>query len=187
MTLANWAVGLAFFLGSIRAFELWRSAPRVDVVNVVIMSTLAEGRGRELDRLLKGAGSSPYFGVALAVVNAFAKLETNQPRAARPLLEREMVVALAAANRALRRFAWLDAFALAGILVAGVTAGMGGHATFVMALSLVAATLLWLSNLRARRSIATRMYAGGSALVGDLVRGMDTAGLRPFGLPSSQN
>lgn len=179
MTLATWAVGIALFLGSIRAIELWRSSPRVDVVNVVVMSALAEGRARDIERLLKGSGSSPYFGVALAMVNAFAKLETDQPRAARPLLEREMLVALATANRALRRFAWLDSFAIASILFAGITAGMAGQPTFVLAFELVAATLLWLSNLYARRSIATRMYAGGSSLVGDLVRGMDTAGLRP--------
>ena len=179
MNVATWAVGLAFFLGSVRAIELWRSAPRVDVVNAVVMTVLAQGRGHDLELMLKNAGSSPYFRVALFVVNAFAKLETNQPRAARPLLEREMMVALAVANRALRRFAWIDALALASILFAGVTAGIGGQATFVLALELLAATLLWLSNVRARRSIATRMYAGGSALVGDLVRGMDTAGLRP--------
>ena len=179
MTLATWAIGLAFFLASIRAIELWRSTPRVDVVNVVVMSALAEGRGSDIERLLKGAGSSPYFGVALGTANAFAKLETNQPRAARPLLEREMLVALGAANRKLRRFAWLDSFALASIAFAGITAGMAGQPTFTLAFELVAATLLWLSNLYARRSIATRMYAGGSALVGDLVRAMDTAGLRP--------
>ncbi|HEX6275933.1 MAG TPA: hypothetical protein VFZ53_22985, partial [Polyangiaceae bacterium] len=172
-SVSTWAVGLAFLFGSIRAIELWRSAPRVDVVNVVVVSALAEGRGRDLSRLLESVGSAPYFALARAVASAFERLETSDPRAARKVLEREMLIALAAANRALRRFAWLDAVALAAIGVAGATTLVDGQATFVGVLEVFAATLLWLANLRGMRSIATRMYAGGTALVGDLVRGLD--------------
>jgi hypothetical protein len=39
--------------------------------------------------------------------------------------------------------------------------------------ALVAATLLWLANLRSARSIATRCYAGASALVESLVESFD--------------
>jgi len=83
------------------------------------------------------------------------------------------MIALSVANRALRRFAWLDALALAAIVLAGVSALTDRRANFALALEVFAATLLWLANVRAMRSIATRMYAGATALVGDLVRGMD--------------
>jgi hypothetical protein len=184
MNVSSYAVGLAFLFGSIRAIELWRSAPRVDIVNVAVVSALAEGRGRDLERLLASVGSAPYFALARTVAGAFEKLETRDPRAARTELEREMLIALATANRALRRFAWLDAFAVAAIGVAGVGVVVDGHATPVLVLEVFAATLLWLANLRAMRSIATRMYAGGSALVGDLVKGMDA--LRAAGAVDQQ-
>jgi hypothetical protein len=173
MSASSWAVGFAFLFGSIRAIELWRSAPRVDVVNVVVVSALAEGRGGDIERLLANVGPSPYFELARSVAHAFEKLTTNDPRAARRELEREAMIALAVANRALRRFAWLQAFALAAIAIAGISAATDGRASFVLALELFAATLLWLSNVRGTRSIATRMYAGATALVGDLVRGFD--------------
>jgi hypothetical protein len=173
MSASSLAVGLAFLFGSIRAFELWRAAPRVDVVNVVVVSALAEGRGSDLERLLANVGSSPYFALARAVAGAFEKLATSDPRAARQVLEREMLVALATANRALRRFAWLDAVMLAAIAAAGVTTLVDGNASLVLVLEVFAATLLWFANIRGTRSIATRMYAGGTALVGDLVRGFD--------------
>jgi len=173
MNASSWAVGIAFLFGSIRAIELWRSAPRVDVVNVAVMSALAEGRGGDLERLLGSVGPGPYFALARAVAHAFEKLTTNDPRAARRELEREAMIALSVANRALRRFAGLDALALGAIVLAGVSAVTDRRASFVVALELFAATLLWLSNVRTMRSIATRMYAGATALVGDLVRGID--------------
>jgi len=118
-------------------------------------------------------GPSPYFELARAIAQAFEKLATNDARAARRELEREAMIALSVANRALRRFAWLDALALAAIVLAGVSAATDRRVNLVLALEVFAATLLWLANVRAMRSIATRMYAGATALVGDLVRGFD--------------
>jgi len=174
MNASSWAVGIALLFGSIRAVELLRSAPRVDVVNVVVLSALAEGRGRDLDKLLGNVGSSPYFGVARALAEPLEKLMADDDdRALRKRLERDMLIALAAANRALRRFAWLDSLALAAIAFAGISAAVDRHATLVLTLELFAATLLWLSNVRGRRSIATRLYAGSSALVDGLLKSRD--------------
>ena len=50
---------------------------------------------------------------------------------------------------------------------------MYGGATPFKTVALVAATLLWLANLRSARSIATRSYAGASALVDGLVQSFD--------------
>jgi len=173
MSASSWAVGFAFLLGSIRAIELWRSLPRVDVVNVVVMSALAEGRGRDIERLLGSVGPSPYFKLARAIAQAFEKLTTSDPRTARRELEREAMIALGVANRALRRLAWLDMLALVAILFAGIAAAVDGRASVVLALELFAATLLWLSNVRGTRSIATRQYAGATALVDGMVKGID--------------
>ena len=172
MNASSWAVGIALLFGSIRAVELLRSAPKVDVVNVVVLSALAEGRGRDLDALL--VGRSPYFDVVRALVRPLEKLTAaDDDRALRKRLEREMVVALASANRALRRFAWLDSLALVAIAFAGISAAVDRHATLVLALELFAATLLWLSNVRGTRSIATRLYAGATALIDGLLKGRD--------------
>jgi hypothetical protein len=173
MNASNWAVGVALLVGSIRAIYLWRSAPRVDVVNVVVLNALAEGRARDLDQLLQNVGSAPYFDLARAVAHSVERLPTTDDRAARKQLEREMMIALAAAHRALRRFAWLDTLALAAITFAGVAAAVDGRASLILALELLAATLLWLSNVRGARSIATRMVAGATALVDSLVRSLD--------------
>jgi hypothetical protein len=149
-----------------------RSAPKVDVVNVVVLSALADGRGRDLGALL--VGRSPYFDVVRALAEPLEKLtEDSDDRALRKRLERDMLIALAAANRALRRFAWLDSLALVAIAFAGISAAVDRHATLVLALELFAATLLWLSNVRGTRSIATRLYAGATALVDGLLKSRD--------------
>jgi hypothetical protein len=173
MNASNWAVGVALLVGSIRAIYLWRSGPRVDVVNVVVLNALAEGRGRDLEKLLSSVGSAPYFDLARTVAHSLEKLPTTDDRAARKQLEREMMIALAAAHRALGRFAWLDSLALACIVFAGVAAAVDGRASLLLALELLAATLLWLSNVRGARSIATRMVAGATALVDSLMKSLD--------------
>jgi hypothetical protein len=174
MNSASWAVGVALLFGSIRAIELLRSAPKVDVVNVVVLSALAEGRGRDLDALLRHVGSSPYFDVARALAQPLEKLtDDTGDRELRKRLERETLIALATANRALRRFAWLDSLALVAVAFAGISAAVDRHATPVLALELVAATLLWLANVRGRRSLATRFYAGATALVDGLLKSRD--------------
>jgi len=91
----------------------------------------------------------------------------------RKRLEHDMMRALAVANQSLRRFAWLDSFALVAIAFAGISAVLDGKATPNLALELLAATLLWLANVRARRSVATRMYAGATALVDGLVKSLE--------------
>jgi hypothetical protein len=139
------------------------------VVNVVVLSALAEGRAATLDVLLRSLGSAPYFELARTLVLAAQKLDLTD-RAARKQLERETTAALVVAHRALRRFAWLDSFALVGIVLAGLSAALERQATLVVALELLAATLLWLANVRAARSIALRMVASAEALVDGLVR-----------------
>jgi hypothetical protein len=99
--------------------------------------------------------------------------DDEDDRAKRKRLEHDMMVGLGAANRALRRLAWLDSFALVAIVFAGVAAAVYGQATLVLALELLASSLLWLSNVRATRSIATRMYAGGTALVEGIMKSLD--------------
>ena len=174
MNATSWATGVALLFGSIRAIELLRSAPKVDVVNVVVLSALAEGRGRDLAELLGNVGRSPYFDVARALAEPLEKLtDDGDDRALRKRLEREMLIALATANRALRRFAWLDSLTLVAIAFAGISAAVDRHATLVLALELFAATLLWLSNVRGTRSIATRLYAGATALVDGLIKSRD--------------
>jgi hypothetical protein len=173
MNASNWAVGVALLVGSIRAIYLWRSAPRVDVVNVVVLNALAAGRGRDLEKLLQSVGSAPYFDLARTVAHSLDELPTTDDRAARKQLEREMTIALVAAHRALRRFAWLDSLALACIVFAGIAAAVDGRASPILALELLAATLLWLSNVRGARSIATRMVAGATALVDSLMKSLD--------------
>ena len=173
MNASNWAVGFALFVGSLRAVELWRSAPKAGVVNTVVLTALVEGRGADLARLLKSVGSAPYFELARSLVHPLDKLASGDARAVRKELEHDMMRALAIANVRLRRFAWLDSFALVAIAFAGVSAAVDGKATPVLALELLAATMLWLSNVRARRSIATRMYAGATALIDGLVKSLD--------------
>jgi hypothetical protein len=174
MNASSWAIGAAFLFGSIRAVTLLRLTARVDVVNVVILSALAEGRGHALDQLLRNVGRSPYFDVVRALAQPLDKLtDATDDRALRKRLERDMLIALAVANRALRRFAWLDSLALAAIAFAGISAAVDRHATLVLALELFAATLLWFSNVRGTRSIATRMYAGAAALLDGLLKSRD--------------
>ena len=67
----------------------------------------------------------------------------------------------------------LDSLALACIVFAGIAAAVDGRASPILALELLAATLLWLSNVRGARSIATRMVAGATALVDSLMKSLD--------------
>jgi hypothetical protein len=170
MNASHWAVGFALLVASVRAVELWRSSPRVDVVNVVVLSAIAQGRASSVAGLLRSLGSAPYFEVASRLALAAQKLDDENRRAAQTLLEREATAALVEAQHALRRFAWLDTFALLAIVLSGLAAAVERQASFVVALELLAATLLWLANVRAARSIALGMVAGAEALVDGLVR-----------------
>ena len=76
MNASEWAIGFALLVGSIRAVELWRAAPRVDVVNVAVLTALVEG---DLPAMLKGLGSSPYFELARALVSPSEKLVDDEP------------------------------------------------------------------------------------------------------------
>lgn len=166
MDSASLAVFSSLLAGSVRALLLWRASTSVEVVNVAVLSALAQGRGQDLDGLLRGAGSGLYLDVARAIGRAALELQgTADHQAPRQHLERSARAALIAAGQRLRRHAWLDFVALAALVYAGIDAAIYGRATPFKAVALLAATLLWLANLRSARAIATRSYAGASALV----------------------
>lgn len=167
-----WAVGLALLFGSLRAVQLWRCSSRVDVVNAVILGSLAEGRTRELEEVLRGAGSGAYLEVAREICRAWATVDPSSATELVKRLEREARGALIRATRRIQRWSWLDHGALLGILAAGLSA-FTGSASAILALELVAATLLWFSNLYGARSQGLRLVAGATALVESLVAARD--------------
>jgi hypothetical protein len=173
MNLSGWAVIVSLVSGGIRAAQLFRASGKVDAVNAVVLATLANGRGRELSAVLSGSGSALYLTVARAISVPLDKLLASDEREARRRLEGDAQIALMAANRALGRFAWLDFISLGAIVLAGVSAVTAESPSAMQALGLIAASLLWLSNLYGARSIATRMFAGAMALVDGLVAGRD--------------
>jgi hypothetical protein len=59
----------------------------------------------------------------------------------------------------------LDYVALLSVAFAGISAVTGSRPSTLVALGLLAATLLWVANVYTTRNIATRMYAGAFALV----------------------
>ena len=174
MDTGSYAVVVALLAGSVRALVLWRASIGVAVVNVVVLTALAQGRGDALEALLRGSGSAPYLDVAGAIGRSLLTVRASQSpeRELRQRVRRDAEAALVAAARRLRRHAWLEYVALAAILLAGFDAVSGG-ATQFKALGLFAATLLWFSNVRGARSIATRHYAGAEALVDSLFASLD--------------
>lgn len=175
MEAATYAVVAALLAGTARALTLWRASIGVEVVNVTVLNALAEGRGGQLHQLLRGSGSAPYLEVAGAIGRALLELRGggSDQRELRERLRRQATAAVVAANRRLRRHAWLDAVTLAAIVFAGLTAVVNGRAPGAETAGLVAASLLWLWNARAARSIATRIYAGAEALVDSLAAALD--------------
>jgi hypothetical protein len=175
MDTGSYAVVIALLAGTVRALLLWRASIGVEVVNVVVLNALAEGRMADLPALLRGSGSAPYLEVAGAIGQAALKLHGSGSgeRDMNQQLRHDAQRAVFMASRRLQRHAWLNHVSLAGIAFAGIDAAVNGTATSFKALGLLAATLLWLSNLRGARSIATRAYAGASALVDGLIAGRD--------------
>jgi len=176
MTFSAWAILISLVAASLRAALLLRASTKVAAVNTAVLTMLAGGRGRELADLLSSSGPALYLGVARAISLPLEKILASDGAAARKELERDAQTALIAANRSLRRLAWLDAVSLAGIALAGAAAVTGEYPSLVHALGLTAATLLWLSNLYGARSLATRMFAGAMALVDALVTGREQIG-----------
>jgi hypothetical protein len=176
MSFSAWAILVSLIAASLRAALLLRASTKVDAVNTAVLTTLAGGRGRELADLLSSSGPALYLGVARAVSLPLDKILAPDTADVRTRLERDAQGALVTANGSLRRLGWLDAVALAGIALAGAAAVTGEYPSLVHALGLVAATLLWLSNLYRARSLATRMFAGAMALVDGLVAGREQIG-----------
>lgn len=168
--IGTYAVVLALLAGTVRALVLWRAAIGVDVVNVVVLQTLAEGHGGNLEKVLRGSGSALYLAVAGAIGRAALELQArgSEPLDTRQQLEQAAQRAILQAGSRLRKTAWLDVVALAGIGYAGIDAFTRHSASPFNPVALVAATLLWLANLRSARHIATRTYAGASALIESL-------------------
>jgi hypothetical protein len=176
MTFSAWAILVSLVAASLRAALLLRASTKVEAVNTAVLTTLASGRGRELADLLSSSGPALYLGVARSISLPVDKILASDAADVRKRLERDAQAALMVANRSLGRLAWLDAVALVGIALAGAAAVTGEYPSLVHALGLVAATLLWLSNLYGARSLATRMFAGAMALVDGLVTGREEIG-----------
>jgi hypothetical protein len=176
MTFSAWAILVSLVAASLRAALLLRASTKVEAVNTAVLTTLAGGRGRELADLLSSSGPALYLGVARSISLPLDKISASDAADVRKRLERDAQAALMVANRSLSRSAWLDAVALVGIALAGAAAVTGEYPSLVHALGLVAATLLWLSNLYGARSLATRMFAGAMALVDGLVEGREQIG-----------
>lgn len=171
MTPSAWAVGLALAAGTLRAVQLWRASTRVDAVNSVVLASLAEGRGADLSGILARAGSGLYLDIAARICEPLDKLTEGTDDELRRRLDRDARAAASHALKRLRRWAWLDHVALLGILFTGLGAATGQTPTLVLTAEVLAATLLWLSNLHGARSTATRSLAGAMALVDSLVEG----------------
>lgn len=169
MTGTEMLLALALLLGSLRALGLWRAHARVDVINVVVVGVLVQGRGRDLAAVLGGAGAGLYPEVARAIVEPMEKLLSSSSRELRARLERDAQRALAIAHRRLQAYAWLESLSIAVIVISGVWALSGQGASLVSQLGLLAATLLWFSNVRRARNIATQLVAGGAALIDTLL------------------
>jgi len=183
MNFSGWAVVVALVASSLRAALLFRASIKVEAVNAVVLATLANGRGHELPDVLSSSGTAPYLPVARSISLPLEKLLVADEREVRERLERDARIALTTATRRLNRFAWLDAASLAAIILAGAGAVTGDSVSAMLALGLVAATLLWLSNVYGARNVATRMFAGAMALVDGLVAGRDQ--IRSVNTPES--
>jgi hypothetical protein len=173
MDVAHYTVGFALALGTLRALVLWRAQTRVEVVNVVVLGALGEGRGHELPNVLRRSGSALYLDVAARIVDPVDKLFDGDRKALEKRLERDSMRALAEANARLRRHGWMDALVLTAIALTGLAALSGESPGIVLTGELLAATLLWLANVRAARSIATRLHAGAMTLVESLMAGAE--------------
>jgi hypothetical protein len=167
--LSTGAVLAAVGFGSVRAFELWRASCKVDVVNVAVLGTLAHDRGGELSNVLKRAGSGLYLEVARAIAEPTDKLRIENEAELKGRLERDALRAVSTAHGRLKRHAWLDALTIVLVGLSGVSALVGPPPSAGSALGLIAATLLWWSNARGSRSIATQIFSGAMALVDSLV------------------
>jgi hypothetical protein len=169
----GWLVVVSLLAASLSAALLFRASSKVEAVNAVVLTTLASGRGRELPDVLASSGSALYLIVARAISLPLEKLSASDGRELRERLERDARIGFMTATRALRRFAWLDAASIVAILLSGASAVTGNPPSAMLTLGLVAATLLWLSNVYRARNLATRMFAGAMALVDGLVAGRD--------------
>ena len=166
-------VVLALVLGSVRALGLWRAQARVDAINVAVVSTLVEGRARDLPKILGGAGTGLYPAVAQAIAEPVEKLFEGERVELKRRLERDARRALALAHRSLGRFAWLESLSLVAIVLAGVWAFGRQTSSFAGLVGLFAASVLWFANTRGARSIATQLVAGGMALVDTLLESVE--------------
>ncbi len=169
MDAANWAVGVALLLGTLRALTLWRAQTKVEVVNVVVLSALGEGRGGDLPTVLRRSGAALYLEVAARIVEPVDKLFDDDTRALKKRLERDALKALAHANTRLKGLWWMDTLVIAAIAVTGFSAFSGENRSIVLTGELLAATLLWIANVKGARNASTRLYAGAMALVESLV------------------
>jgi hypothetical protein len=158
----------------VHALLLWRASIRVDVVNVAVQAALSEGRAAAIPALLSSSGRAPYLDVAGAVARAVVELRPRglNNRELRKDLRHVADVAVAGASHRIRRHAWLDLVSLAAIAFAGIDAAVGLKATEIEVLGLFAATLLWIANVRAARTILTRNYAGALALIDGVAEGL---------------
>ena len=74
MNTAGIFVAVALAAGGLRALRVWRSATKVEVVNVAALNLLARGRSEDVDALLTRAGPAEYLTVARAIVRSAVRL-----------------------------------------------------------------------------------------------------------------
>lgn len=173
VTFADATIVMALGAGGIRAVFLWRAFTRVDVVNVAVLGTLSRGRAQDLAALLAGVGPALYPRVVSAVCEPVQKLMSGSDAEVRARLDHDGTQALILAHRQLRRSAWLDGVTVGGMALCGISVLVGSAPGAAPAGGLVAATLLWLANVRAARHIATGMHAGVAALVDSLMAALE--------------
>ncbi len=175
MDAGTFAIVLALLAGSIRALVLWRASIGVAVVNVAVLGALVEGHGQSLRTLLRRSGSGWYLDVAGAIGQSALDLSSGEHAddELQKRLRHAAHAAIFAANRRLQRHAWLGHFSLAAIAFAGFDVTFNASAGPLKAGGMVAATLLWVANVRTARSIATRIYVGANALVDSLLASLD--------------
>ncbi len=177
MVLALVGIAAAFVVGAIRAADLWRLGGRVEVVNVAVVSAFARKQGDQLPALLRQSGPSVYLGIATTIAEStlrFLATHTDsgpsRRHALREFVERDTRSALIVATRQLRQRSWLDTVALISIGYSGVQVAVYGGASMMLALGMIGATLLWLSNSWAARHLGRRFAVGATVLIESLGR-----------------
>lgn len=194
MTQAIAGLIVAFAVGALRAMELRRIGSRVNVINVVVVSAFAERRSSQIGELMGKSGPSVYLRVASAIAESAQQFLLDHPNSTGARhrdalvehLERDARAALIVATRRLRKYSWLDTATILGLGYAGIQLAIRGEASAMIALGMIAGTLLWLSNVVGVRHIAQRFAVGAAALIQSLSLTLETLRVSESSEPGSE-